>query len=297
MAFKYYLLRICGLLFSSLWIVSCEKELEFSYHDIAPLIVIEGELTPSGIRVGITYTTPMDEPMDRTHLTDATVMLEDITSGFSYMLSPDKEGYYTHDVGGECGHEYRLSIERDGCRYVAETMMYAPTRIIGLEFNWIKMPYDYVAVLQGVFEDNPDINGECYWVKVLRNGQMYMWGETDDRSAHDGTLTYLRLTSRRDIDEEEENEVLVEGDVVSVSVSRISRQMYEYLEALGNGSNGPAMFSGDRCLGYFMATSPVSDSVVFHPDDIPEYRLRRPATNRIGETQRSITINTDYRNM
>lgn len=43
---------------------SCEKELDFKYHDIAPLTVIEGELTPDGAKVGITLTTPMAEPMD-----------------------------------------------------------------------------------------------------------------------------------------------------------------------------------------------------------------------------------------
>ena len=39
-----------------------------------------------------------------------------------------------------------------------------------------------------------------------------------------------------------------------------------------NDSNGPAMFSGDKCLGYFMATSPVSESIAFHPDEIPEFK-------------------------
>lgn len=33
-------------------------------------------------------------------------------------------------------------------------------------------------------------------------------------------------------------------------------------------SSGPAMFSGGRCLGYFIATSPVERSVVFRPDEI-----------------------------
>jgi hypothetical protein len=48
--------------------------------------------------------------------------------------------------------------------------------------------------------------------------------------------------------------------------------MHDYLEALQNDSNGPAMFSGDKCLGYFVATSPVSASIVFRPDEIPEYK-------------------------
>ena len=45
--------------------------------------------------------------------------------------------------------------------------------------------------------------------------------------------------------------------------------MYDYLEALENGTNGPYMFSGDKCLGYFIATTPVSSAITFRPDEIP----------------------------
>ena len=65
--------------------------------------------------------------------------------------------------------------------------------------------------------------------------------------------------------------MLRDGDVVTCTVSTVSRPMHDYLEALQNGSNGPAMYTGARCLGYFMATSPVSRSIVFHPDQIPGY--------------------------
>lgn len=88
----------------------------------------------------------------------------------------------------------------------------------------------------------------------------------------DGVSTFITMTTRRDTDEEDDDTVLFDGDVITVTVSPISLGMHDYLEALQNGSNGPAMFRGDKCLGYFMATSPVSDSIVFHPDEIPEYK-------------------------
>lgn len=74
---------------------SCEKELDFKYNDIEPLTVIEAEITPDGAKVGITLTTPMDEPMDRSHLTDAVVTLTDLTDGTVYDLSVDAEGFFT----------------------------------------------------------------------------------------------------------------------------------------------------------------------------------------------------------
>lgn len=249
---------------------SCEKDLDLKYHDIDPLTVIEAELTPDGIKVGITLTTPMNEPMDRTRLTDATVILTDITSGNIYYLTADAEGFYTDNVTGIEGHRYRLRIQRDGQVYEAETLMYGPTEFLSLEFNWIKMPYDHVAVLQGQFTESEGTN-DYYWVKIYRNDEIYQWGQMSDNGAVDGVVTFITMTSRMDTDEEEDSEVLYDGDVVTVTVSGISREMHDYLEALQNDSSGPAMFTGDKCLGYFIATSPVSDSIVFHPDEIPVF--------------------------
>ncbi len=255
-----------------LLLASCEKELDFKYHDIEPLTVIEAELTPDGAKVAITGTTPMDEPMDRTHLTDAVVTLTDLTDGTVYDLHADSEGFFVDPTPGTVGHDYRLAVERAGCRYEATATMYAPTEIESLEFNWIKMPYDQVAVFQGRFYDDEAAEGECYWIKLYRNGKIYQWGEMDDRSAVDGISTFITMTTRKDTDEEDDDTVLFDGDVLTCTVLPVSRAMHDYLEALQNDSNGPAMFSGDKCLGYFVATSPVSASIVFRPDEIPEYK-------------------------
>lgn len=267
-------MKIYRIIFSfilAMLLGSCEKDLDLKYHYIEPLIVIEAELTPDGMKAGITLTTPMDEPMDRTRLTDATVILTDLTSGAVYYLSPDSTGFYVDPTPAIEGHDYKLTVDRGGNVFETQTTMYPPTEIVSLEFNWIKMPYDHVAVLQGRFLDNSGYNGDCYWVKLYRNGEIYMWSEGDDRGAVGGVCTFFTMTSRMDTDEEDDDEVLFDGDVMTFSVCRISRSMHDYLEALQNDSSGPAMFSGPRCLGYFIATSPVSASIEFHPDRIPFY--------------------------
>ena len=245
---------------------SCEKELDITYHDIEPLTVIEGELSSAGAKIGITMTTPMDEPMNRTRITDATVTVDDLTDGTTFALTADDEGFYTNRTAGITGHDYRLGVIRDGNIYEAVTPMFSATVIHSLEFSWIKMPYDHVAVLQVRFGDNPDINGQCYWIKIFRNGKIYRWSELDDRSAEDGVLAYTVMTTRRDTDKEDDEDVLHDGDVVSCTVCPISREMHDYLEALQNDSNGPAMFSGDRVLGYFMASTPAYGETIFHPE-------------------------------
>ncbi|MDE6229964.1 MAG: DUF4249 domain-containing protein [Muribaculaceae bacterium] len=252
-------------------LTACEKEIDFDYIDIEPLTVIEAELTPEGSVVAITLTTPMDEPMNRTRLTDATVTLTDLDADTTISLIPDADGNYVDPTPGAVGHRYRLSVERRGAVHEAETEMFGPAEIIGAEFNWIAMPYDDVAVFQAQFRDNPSTTGNCYWTKIFRNGKIYQWGEMDDRGAIGGVATYFTLTSRKNTDEEDDDTVLFDGDTVTVTVCPITRAMHAYLEALANDSNGPAMFTGPRCLGYFMASSPTSATVVFHPDEIPTF--------------------------
>ena len=251
---------------------SCSKDLDFKYHDIDPLTVIEAELTPGGSRVAITLTTPMDEPMDRTRLTDATVTLRDLSAGTEFLLHADPDGYFTDPTPGIPGHDYRLTVQRGPAIYETETHMYPPTEIVSLEFNWINMPYDQVAVLQAQYLDDPSTDQECYWVKLYRNGEIYSWQEQDDRGAVDGVATFFTMTSRRDTDEEDDDEVLFDGDEMTFTVTQISKAMHDYLEALQHDSNGPAMFTGPRVLGYFLASSPVSRTITFHPDQIPEYK-------------------------
>lgn len=267
---------LCAFLIMLLF-TACEKELDFKYKEISPLPVIEGVLTPRGIMVSVTQTTPMAEPMDTTRLTDAQIILTDLSEETFFPLTPDNTGFYSGAPGGIPGHKYRLSIDRNGAHYEAETLMYPPVEILSLEFNWIKMPYDYVAVLKGTFSDDPHSDDDCYWIKIYRNGKIYKWMELDDRSAEDGVKSFVVMTTRRDTEEEDDDEVLFDGDVMTCSVCRISRSMHDYLEALQNDSNGPAMFGADFCLGYFMATSPVASSIVFHPESIPDYSTQSRA--------------------
>ncbi len=212
-----------------LFITSCEKELDIKYHDIPPITVIEGELTPDGIKVGITQTTPMDEPMDRTRLTDASVTLTDLSSETTLTLTANADGYFMNPTGGITGHRYRLTVIRDGKVYEAETTMYPPSQFISLGFNWIKMPYDHVAVLQAQFRDNSD-SDDYYWIKIFRNGKIYQWDGMNDSGNVDGILTFVTMTSRKDTDEEDESSVLYDGDLMTVSISAISREMYEYVK-------------------------------------------------------------------
>lgn len=267
--------KISGKLFPALLAAlallasGCKKELDIDYHDIEAKTVIEATLTADGACVTIRNTTPMDEPMDLTNLSDADVSLTDLDTGKTEILLPDSDSRYVSQTPGIPGHTYQVEVSRDGCRYLSTCVMTAAPEITGVEFSWYSMPYDDVAALQVSIADNdPDIKGECYWVRIYRNGEPYMWSAVKDDMAVDGIINEVLTTTRKDTEEEDEKSVLVDGDVVGVTVTRISREFLDYLTAISNDSNGPAMFEGDFCLGYFLAGEVSETSVVFHPDEI-----------------------------
>lgn len=249
---------------------SCEKELDFKYHDIEPLPVIEGNLSRDGVVVTLTNTTPMDEKIETNYLTDADVCLIDLSLMEEIELAPDEKGIFTKDYIPVIGHEYQLKVTHENKEYSSTCLMRPATKILGLLFQWIKMPYDHVAVLQITFSDF-ETEDDCYWIRIFRNDEPYKWIMADDRGAVNGVITEVIMTTRKDLNEEDEKDILRDGDVVKVVINTISREMYDYLIAIENDSNGPAMFEGDFCLGYFMASDSVSDSIVFRPDSITQY--------------------------
>lgn len=245
----------------------CEKELDFKYHDIEALTVIEGTLTESGADVTIRLTTPMDEPMDRTCLTDAQVTLSDLHTGERTVLTADDLGHYRSGAAGVPGHEYLLTVSRDGKEYASASLMRRAPKIEGLEFKWISMPYDDVAALQVAFADSdPTAYGDCYWIRIYRNGEFYKWSTVQDDRAIDGVLYESVNTTRKDESAEDEDDLLVDGDEVRVTVAQVSKAFYDYLNAMSSDSNGPRMFQGDMCLGYFLAAGVSESTIEFHPD-------------------------------
>lgn len=247
---------------------SCEKELEFKYHAHSPILVIEGNLTQNGSRVALTETVPVDHPITNLPVTDANVVITDITDKAIYVLDLDDEGYYSNPMSGIPGHVYTLEVTRNDKKYASTSIMYEGVVILSLSFEWIKMPYDYVAALQVAFSDS-DIAADGYWIRIYRNSEPYNWGVVSSRNSQNGTINYAIMTTRQNPDEND-GDAILDNDIITVSVAPISHSMFNYLQALIAGNNnGPEMFVGDFCLGYFLATSVASDSVIFSAAEIP----------------------------
>lgn len=246
-------------------LISCEKELDFKYHDIEPIFVIEGKLSQNGAQVTLTQTTPMDEPIDTVPITDAEVNIKDLTHDAVYPLEPDPQGIFRGNFPTYPGHIYKLSITRKKEFYEAESLMYPAVEITDLNFNWIKMPYGMVAVLNISFRILGDKDA-CYWTRIYKNGSPYKWQLSHGSGAVDGILTQSLFTTRKNPDDEDDRSVLHDGDILEVVITGISLEMYDYLTAIQSDSNGKPMFEGDFCLGYFLASQEAKSSISFHED-------------------------------
>lgn len=243
-------------------LMGCERELDFKYNIIPPQLVAEGVLDETGCSVKLTLTTPMGEPIDNNPVTDAEVTVTDLTDNSSLVLFPESSGTFVCSKSGIPGHEYRLTVMRNGCNHISETVMQSGVNIERVEVSWIKMPYDYVALVQVSIED-PSAYGNLYWVRLYRNGEFYKWALTDDSTSEDGILLSTFMTSRENLDKEEESDALREGDVITATVTPVTRSLFEYLTAISNDSSGPRLFTGDGCLGYFLAAPTASESIIF----------------------------------
>lgn len=261
--------RYLPLWFLPLLLLSCEKELDFKYHNVESQFVIEGTLSGKGAKVALSHTVPMNEPLMSESIVDADVTITDLTDNVSYALTPDN-GFFINEVPGCPAHNYELSVNHKGKNFKSTCLMRNGVEILELKFQWIKMPYDHVAVLE-ILSTVSEIDGTCYWTRIYKNGEPYKWLMSHGSGAIDGQLSQTTFTTRQNPDDEDDKNTLKDGDVLTVTLWPVSLEMYDYLIGISSDSNGPAMFSGDFCLGYFLAAEEAKASIIFRPDDIPSY--------------------------
>lgn len=248
------------------FLTSCEKELDFKYHDVESQFVIEGVISEEGTKVSLSYTVPMNEPLVSEPVIDAEVIMRDLTENISYTLYPEN-GIFNSEISGLPQHTYELTVNHQRKIYKSTCLMRKGVEILELNFQWIKMPYDYVAVLE-IISTISDTDGTCYWTRIYKNGEPYKWLISHGSGAIDGKLSQSTFTTRKNPDDEDDKDNLNEGDVLTVMVWPISLEMYDYLVGISSDSNGPAMFSGDFCLGYFLAAGSAESNITFEPDKI-----------------------------
>ncbi len=253
------------VLLMGMLLTGCEKELDFKYHEIPAIPVAEIFLTQDGAYAKLTHTTPMGEALDTIPQTDGIITLTDLTDGagnVSCELIPGADGVYRADLRGIPGHEYMVTVERQGKVATATGVMTPEVPIVDMEFSSYKMPYGDSGLLVTKFEDVDPAAGTCYWLRYLRNGEMWRWKTVTDHGAQEGIVSNIVMLGKIEEEPEDEDD-LRDGDLVTVLVTQISRDFYDYLEAVSNDSNGPWMFAGTETLGFFLPAARTSATATF----------------------------------
>ena len=179
---------LCVLLFTA-----CEKEIDFDYHEIAPLVVVEGRVTNEGTEVHIIKSRLVTDSVRGKTLPGATVVIT--CDGHQETLSyHPADDCYTSAMKGQAGKTYQLSIDFEGKHYESASTMPAPAPIISTQFYWMKVLEERLLVnVLWATDPRPDVRDYYYFrmdrrsshphvlAKIKNHPKPYRWNVFDDR--------------------------------------------------------------------------------------------------------------------
>lgn len=266
---------IYSMLVGVLVLTSCQKEINMDFHTIDPLFVIEGRVTNEVAEVIITQTKDVTDTTKWEGWNEAIVTITD-ADGHIEELEYWFDGWFHSLTGfvGQPGATYSLKVEIGDEVFTSTSTMNAAASLDQFYFRWLEVMNEKVVFCSLVMTDIADEeNYYCY--RVYRNGQSYRWGVFHDRGNDGQEITtdiYCMTQKKADENKEEDwDDILYEGDQISVELQTIDRRTYDYLYSLALSEsthyNPIDNFSGG-CLGYFAAYSTVRESTEFSFDSI-----------------------------
>lgn len=277
----------CVLLLTGLVVVTaCKKEIDMDYHEVAPLVMIEGRITNEGVSVLVTRTRNMNDSVHGKGLSGASVYIE--TDGGGELLVFDSStGYYLSPSGmtGQAGKTYRMAVDFEGAHYEASSAMPPAVAITSAGFKWQPLLNDRMLFFSIEATDPQPYQQNYYWCRIDRQttnlwllehadlSEPYRWTVFDNRGAVPGKIVhdFMCMTEEAAEKDEEDNRrsLLYDGDVLTLTLMTIDRSTYDYYQSLKAGQRGGANPKSNitgGCLGYFTAGSVTrTDAIVYHP--------------------------------
>ena len=269
-----------------LLLTACKKEIDFNYHEIDPIVVIEGRVTNEGTMVMITKSRNVTDSVRGHCLTGAVVTISG--GGVDEVIAYDSQAQCYHSsLKGKVGESYRLTVDVEGHHYEGIATMPAAAPILHSEFLWFTMLDERIVVYELWAADPNSDERNYFWFRMDRlthhphfkdkkYQEPYTWNVFDNRGCPPGLIyrDVMCMSERMAEEDKEENwdYILYEGDSIICQLMSIDRATYDYFASLragqGNGANPRSNLIGG-CLGYFTAGSVThADTLVFHYDAI-----------------------------
>lgn len=249
-----YLILALGFSFAS-----CTKVIDVKLDDTEPVIVIEGNITDTvgPYMVRVSKTIDIDQDNNFPGVGGATVTITDDAGNSETLLEQSTGTYIGTTLQGVPGRTYTLTVAtNDGNTYVASSTMPQKIQYDSLGLRTIT-DFAEDATYPVVYYRDPPGQGNYYravrYVNNIPDGELYI--ESDELI--DGKNREAVLINQGPPEERNLNP----GDIVTVEVQCIDKQMYDYLielsEADGNSQAAtPANPYGNisnSALGYFSA--------------------------------------------
>lgn len=251
-------------------VVGCESEIDVDYHHISPKYVMTGSITPDSIiftlQQTVDVTTSLDEAVE---LIDANVHVSG-SDGTSYTLTRRPS---TSNCFVALGNQGELLGGVQGVTYTVEALigedvikgsstLTAPIDVDDIKFEWV----DFIGDNQSLFItcgwQDPIGEENYYHILIKRaNGDPYAWDIRSDEGEDGNRIEFIeRCMSSEDTPEDDADEYIADGEILTIEMRQINRNTYYYLMSVMVGENSAAnpipFYTGDQYLGYFEAYNP-----------------------------------------
>jgi len=249
---QYIMLAV--IIISSIFVTSCEKEIELDLKFAGPIVVIEGRVQENElpkVKVSMTKDYYGDNNFPAVEGAIVTVIDDD---GNSDVLSLDNSGWYVGSkIRGKVGRTYNLSVKYEGREYTSTSKMPPLVHVDSLTF--FKFPvYDYAFPMVH-FLDPVGKENEAYRFVLYVNGKRPRMSEVV-RSDQFIDGTYIRrLIPVFPINNDADDPILI-GDNIKVEFQCIDHGAFKFFETLSdidNSQANPTTNIKGGALGYFSA--------------------------------------------
>lgn len=254
------------ILFSLVFLTSCEKEIDLDLDDKSGKIVIEGNITDQSgpYYVKITRSVSFTEQNQYPGISNATVTVNDDNEQFETLEHMGDGLYRTNNIAGIPGRTYTLNVIAEGMEYIAESTMPEPVSFDDLTQDAIMLGGEINYTLLPIFTD-PALLGNRYLFVFSINNRTKKHFQAFSDNINNGMVNQRSLIMPI---KDDDDKVKI-GDTVHVEMRCIDREIYRYYTALiqisGSGGVTPAnppSNINNGALGYFSAHTTASKFIV-----------------------------------
>ncbi len=278
------------LLFTAIFMVSCTETIDLSLNTTARKLVVDAVISnkPNVQVVKLSWSGSYFSTNELPPVSGATVTIQEGQKIFTLRESTKNPGYYyilPEDFVPEPGKTYNLIIADLDLDENGEPEIYTSTTTMPqtVKIDFIDLKYQYfnddweIWQVLVYYQDPPAIQNN-YMFRISQNENSFTKRPSDIRISNDKFFdgNYVNGLWVQSIDAREEYRQLEEGDIITLDLGSITKEYYEFLEAIKMDEQGSdPLFNGppsnvtgnisNGALGFFTALSSSTAEVVYNP--------------------------------